>query len=121
MQCARKRIEIYFREDETIMKKTLSLFLALTLILSLSSAFALGYTGSQGNASTFELLEEARVSGPAAVANLETNTTKTFVSHPALDNYPLGTTYVYRSANLYGGSRLRAPEHQPRGVCPPGV
>ncbi len=85
------------------MKKNLSVLLAITLLFVCGSAFALGYTGHQGNEPTFELLEEARVSGPAAVQNLETNQTKAFVSHPVLDAYPQGTTYVYRSANLYGG------------------
>ena len=82
------------------MKKTLSLLLVLILLVSAGNALALGYTGSQGNEATFELLEETRVSGPIAVANLETNAGKLFVSHPVLDNYPEKTTYVYRSANL---------------------
>ena len=84
------------------MKKTLSLLLALAMLLSVGNALALGYTGRQGNEATFETLEEARVSGPLAVADLETNAGKTFVSSPVLDGYPEGT-YVYRSANLYGG------------------
>ena len=67
------------------------------------AAFALNYSGSQGNKATFETLEEARMSGPLAVATLESNNGKTFKSHPVLDGYPKGTTYVYRSANLYGG------------------
>jgi poly(3-hydroxybutyrate) depolymerase len=66
-------------------------------------AFPLNYSGSQGNQATFETLEEARVSGPLAVATLESNKGRAFRSHPALDGYPQGTTYVYRSANLYGG------------------
>ncbi len=93
----------YFEKGNTIMKKTLSLLIVLILLVSAGNALALGYTGSQGNEATFELLEETRVSGPIAVANLETNVGKLFVSHPVLDNYPEGTTYVYRSANLYGG------------------
>ncbi len=28
---------------------------------------------------------------------------RTYAGHPALDNYPKGTTFVYRSANMYGG------------------
>ena len=28
---------------------------------------------------------------------------KVFVSHPVLDGYPAGTTFVYRSPNMYGG------------------
>lgn len=81
-----------------------SLLLAVMMLLSLSSsALALNYTGRQGNEATFELLEETRLSGPGAVCNLEYNVGKTYVSHPVLDGYPEGTTYVYRSANLFGG------------------
>ena len=82
----------------------LSLGLALLVCVTYTSgAFALDYSGSQKNPATFETLEEARVSGPVGVATLETNGTKTFKSHPVLDGYPKGTTYVYRSANLFGG------------------
>jgi len=28
---------------------------------------------------------------------------RAYAGHPALDNYPKGTTFVYRSANMYGG------------------
>ena len=79
-----------------------SLLLAVSLLVT--GAFAAGYNGgTQGNPATFETLQEARTNGPAAVATLETNDGKTFKSHPVLDNYPEGTTFVYRSANLYGG------------------
>lgn len=81
-------------------------FLTLTLALAVtftSGAFALNYSGSQKNQPTFETLEETRVSSPVAVASLETNNGKTFKSHPVLDSYPKGTTYIYRSANLFGG------------------
>ena len=81
-----------------------------TLLLALAAAaalpfgaFALNYSGSQKNQATFETLEEARVSGPLAVVSLEGNNGRTFKSHPVLDGYPKGTTYIYRSANLYGG------------------
>jgi poly(3-hydroxybutyrate) depolymerase len=86
--------------------KKMSYAIVLVLAISLSpsfSAFALNYSGSQGNPTTFETLEETRTSSPAAVAQLETNSGKTFKSHPVLDGYPKGTTYVYRSANLFGG------------------
>ncbi len=78
------------------------LALAVALVLP-TSVFALNYSGSQGNPATFETLEETRLSSPAAVANLETNVGKPFKSHPVLDSYPKGTTYVYRSAEMYGG------------------
>jgi pimeloyl-ACP methyl ester carboxylesterase len=87
-------------------KKQLCLLAALVLLTSLmftSGAFALNYSGSQGNEAAIETLEETRASSPAAVANLETNVGKAFKSHPVLDGYPQGTTYVYRSANLFGG------------------
>ncbi len=89
-----------------MMKKQSSLTLALTLATAAalpSGAFALNYSGSQKNQATFETLEEARTNGPVAVASLEGNSGRTFKSHPVLDGYPAGTTYIYRSANLYGG------------------
>jgi len=89
-----------------MLKKLSFLLFALApmaCLLCAPGAFALNYSGSQKNQATFETLEEARVSGPVAVATLETNQGRTFKSHPALDGYPQGTTYVYRSANLYGG------------------
>ena len=85
-------------------KLSLPIVLAFTIILFPSfRAFALNYSGSQGNPATFETLEETRASSPAAVAQLETNNGKAFKSHPVLDGYPKGTTYIYRSANLFGG------------------
>ncbi len=82
--------------------------MALVLGIAASAAFpsvssALNYSGRQNNPATFETLEEARVSGPKAVVTLEGNNGRTFKSHPVLDGYPAGTTYVYRSPNLYGG------------------
>lgn len=67
------------------------------------SAGAMNFTGRQGNKATFETLEEARVSGPVAIGALDGNKGRNFKSHPVLNNYPQGTTFVYRSANLYGG------------------
>jgi pimeloyl-ACP methyl ester carboxylesterase len=88
-------------------KKALCYAVTLAMLFSCSftiGAFASDYNnGCQDNEATFETLEETRVSSPAAVAGLETNDGKTFVSHPVLDDYPENTTYVYRSPNLYGG------------------
>ena len=87
-------------------KKMRCLTIIVVLVVSLLPsyrAFALNYSGSQGNPVTFETLEETRASSPVAVAQLETNNGKAFKSHPVLDGYPKGTTYVYRSANLFGG------------------
>jgi len=76
----------------------------LTAGISLAPrAFALNYSNSQGNQATFETLEEARVSGPVAIQALDGNKGRTYKSHPALDDYPKGTTFIYRSANMYGG------------------
>jgi predicted esterase len=94
------------QEDEFMLsnKSFSTVVLALTVIfLSSYYTFALNYSGSQGNQVTFETLEETRTSSPTAVAQLETNNGKAFKSHPVLDGYPKGTTYVYRSANLFGG------------------
>lgn len=93
-------------KDRPMFKKNLLLTLALMIMASVSlpyGVFALNYSGSQGNRATFETLEETRASSPAAVASLETNNGKAFKSHPVLDGYPKGTTYIYRSPNLFGG------------------
>jgi pimeloyl-ACP methyl ester carboxylesterase len=85
--------------------------LALAAVAIPSVTFSLNYSGSQKNQATFETLEEARKSGPIAVASLEGNKGRTFKSHPVLDGYPEGTTFIYRSPNLYGGraaARLNA-------------
>jgi hypothetical protein len=63
----------------------------------------MNYFNRQNNTATFELLEEARQSGPAAVASLYGNGEKQFKPHPALETFPSGSVFVYRSANLYGG------------------
>src|SRR4051812_32514679 len=85
-----------------MVKNSLMLTLAASLLLP-SAALALDYTGSQKNQATFETLEEARVNGPLAVAKIDGNTGRTFKSHPVLESYPKGTTYIYRSPNMYGG------------------
>jgi pimeloyl-ACP methyl ester carboxylesterase len=87
-------------------KKQSSLSLVLALMagkLSLTGAFALDYSGSQKNQAVFETMEEVRANGPVAVAKIDGNTGRTFKSHPVLDSYPKGTTYIYRSPNMYGG------------------
>jgi len=93
-----------------VLKNRSLLTLALALIVSLplaSSAFALDYSNRLGNKATFETLEETRVSSPAAVAS-QGSAKSIFKSHPVLDGYPKGTTYVYRSANLWGGRANRS-------------
>ena len=85
------------------MRKHLSLFLALILLLSAcfsAGAFALDYTGNLGNESTFETMTEARANAPATMQPFYTR--GTYVPHPAMNDYPGDTTYVYRSADMYG-------------------
>lgn len=77
--------------------------LAVLLALACVTSPALDYSGRQHNAPTFETLDQARTNGPVAVARLEGNDSATFVSHPVLNGYPEGTTWIYRSGNLYGG------------------
>lgn len=86
------------------MKKLLAAILALVLVSSMTvSAFALKFTGELGNEATFETLQEAHAKSPEVVKGIVENGSKTFVGHPALDGYPEGTTFVYRSANQYAG------------------
>lgn len=84
-------------------KKIIALVLALALCCTMSSAFALNFTGCQQNEATFETLEEARENSPAGVQNLEQNASRAFASHPVLDGIAAGTVFVYRSPNLFGG------------------
>lgn len=84
------------------------------------------FTGETGNRATFETLEEAHQNSPAVVGAYQVAALpgpgamglgsagpgagpgaaprpRAYSGHPALDNYPKGTTFVYRSANMYGG------------------
>ena len=73
------------------------LFFGLFLLFS-NSASALNYQQHFSNEASFETLEEARLNGPALLAKL---TGRTYVPDPALDTYPVGTTFVYRSARMF--------------------
>ena len=73
------------------------LFFGLFLLFG-SSASALNYQQHFSNEASFETLEEARLNGPALLAKL---TGRTYVPDPALDTYPVGTTFVYRSARMF--------------------
>lgn len=93
-------------------RRTTSMVLAIGLLLSVcSGASALNSTCETGNKATFETLAEAHQNSPAVVQTYEGNNTidpktkqaRAFTGHPALDNYPKGTTFVYRSPNMYGG------------------
>jgi hypothetical protein len=78
-------------------KKSLLMALALCLV-PIANASALNYTQHLENEATFETLEEAHANGPAYLSKA---TGRTYVPDPALDSYPAGTTYVYRSARLF--------------------
>lgn len=92
----------------------------LLLIGAATQAYATGFTGELGNEATFETLQEANQNSVNIVSSIVENDTKVFATHPVLDGYPEGTTFVYRSANQYAGraaARLNtnifvyAPEH----------
>ena len=86
------------------MKKLISLILTAILTVScISTCFALNYSGEQGNEATFETIQEAHANSPEVVKSIMENGAKVWSGHPALEGYPEGTTYVYRSANLYAG------------------
>ena len=85
------------------MKRIVGILLVLCLMLPAVSAFALkDYSGTLGNEATFETLEEARENAPAIVATYP-NESATQVAHPALNDFPAGTAFVYRSPDIYAG------------------
>ena len=80
------------------MNKLLCLALSMSVLFGVDSAFGLGYKQHLDNKATFETLKEAHLNGPAYLGPV---TKRTYVPDPALDSYPDGTTYVYRSANMF--------------------
>lgn len=103
------------------MKKIISLGASMLLLIGAATqAYATGFTGELGNEATFETLQEANQNSVDIVSSIVENDAKVFATHPVLDGYPEGTTFVYRSANQYAGraaARLNtnifvyAPEH----------
>lgn len=77
------------------------LVLAMLLLMSsgMASASVTYYQQHQSNEATFETLEEAHANAPVALSNEYPE--RVYVGDPALDDYPQGTTYVYRSAGIY--------------------
>jgi dienelactone hydrolase len=103
------------------------------LLSACSAASARNFTGETGNKATFETLEEAHQNSPAVVKTYPGGNTmpppgtpgfgapgaggpggagapgrapsapRAYAGHPALNTYPKGTTFVYRSPNMYGG------------------
>ncbi|HNX61416.1 MAG TPA: hypothetical protein PKN45_02150 [Candidatus Limiplasma sp.] len=92
-------------------KKLTSIMVALCMTTALfGGALALNSTCQPGNEATFETLQEAIQNAPEIVKTYEgndldtmTKTAKVFGPHPALANYPEGTTFVYRSPDMFGG------------------
>ena len=82
------------------MKKWVSLVLAFVLAAGcLGSASAAYYQQHQSNEATFETLEEAHANAPGYLSAEYTD--RAYIADPALDDYPQGTTYVYRSPGIY--------------------
>ena len=94
------------------MKKLLAVLLMLSLALTAIPALAqqgeefytyMNYRNRLGNEAGIETLEQARQNAPAAVETLYNNGGKPFQASELLDDFPAGTAFVYRSANIYGG------------------
>jgi hypothetical protein len=79
---------------------TLALALLFTVLLS-ASASAAYYQQHQSNPAMIETLEEAHANAPVYLAN---EYGRIYVPDPALDMYPQGTTYVYRSAGIFSAT-----------------
>jgi len=102
----------------TVIQAVLSAGLLLSVC---STASARNFTGETGNKATFETLEEAHRNAPAVVKTYQGGNImpppgtpgfgapgrppapRAYAGHPALNAYPKGTTFVYRSPNMYGG------------------
>lgn len=87
-----------------MIRKPLALVLILVLCLLYSTVLAFDYSYSYyyDNEPTFETMEEARVNGPEFLtAQIPA---RIYLPDPAMDNYPVGTTYVYRSAETMNGN-----------------
>ena len=91
------------------MKRLFSLILALCMLCSIALAevdWTFDFTGTIGNEATFETLTEARASAPGVIGPLPGSANirgAVYGVHPALDNFPTDTVYVYRSPDMYGG------------------
>ena len=80
------------------MKPAIACLFSILFLLFGGSASARNYQQHFGNEASFETLEEARLNAPALLAEW---TGRTYVPDPALDTYPAGTTFVYRSARMF--------------------
>ena len=80
------------------MKKILALLLAACLLLSLTPALAIQF---DVNESTFESFEEVLENGCANMAAIRGGNWG--INDPLIE-YPLGTTWIYRSANRWSNA-----------------
>ena len=76
-------------------------FALLFTVLFAASASAGYYQQHQSNPAMIETLEEAHANAPTYLAN---EYGREYVPDPALDAYPQGTTYVYRSAGIFNAT-----------------
>ena len=89
-------------KGEETMKKLVCLLSVLLCLAMISPALALmpdSYRQHMPNEATFETIEEAHVNALSFMQ--ETYPAKNFAPDSALDGYPEGTTYVYRSAGMF--------------------
>lgn len=85
-------------------KRIISISMMLALLFSCllgASASAAYYKQHQSNTAVLETLEEAHAN---ASAYLATEYGRNYIPDPALDSYPAGTTYLYRSAGIYNAT-----------------
>ena len=83
-----------------LMSVALAMALMLTIMLSAGAAPAY-YQQHQSNPAMIETLEEAHANAPDYLA---AEYDRIYVPDPALDTYPQGTTYVYRSAGIFSAT-----------------
>lgn len=80
------------------MKKLVCLMMTLVMICISCGALALNYNAHFENEATFETMEEARENGPKWLAEY---TGRDYKGDYCMDDYPAGTTFVYRSPRMY--------------------
>ncbi len=82
------------------MKKLIAVLLTLVLMMTcFAPALAEYYHQHQSNEATFETLEEAHANGALWLG--QEYPFRNYIPDPALDDYPAGTTYVYRGPGMY--------------------
>lgn len=92
------------KEGSYVKKMRLLLVLCIVFVLALmGTASAVGYYNQLDNEACIDWLEDARAKAPGEVVNFLGNTTKTYIPHPLLNDFPAKTALVYRSEGIYGG------------------